>query len=113
MIDDLFFPDYVAMDKEEKERQRKEKARERRRRLNLRKRQFLKRAKEDRGCQRCGIKDVRVLDFYNRHGPGVTMRRAASLSWDQIYEGLENCFVLCGNCRRIAMWEDRHDAAIH
>lgn len=124
MIDDMLFPNYVAMDREEKERQRsererqrkergKKKAAERRRRLNVRKREFLKRAKEKRGCQRCGIKDPRVLDFYNPHGSGVTMRRAARLSWAQIEEGLENCLVLCANCRRIVLMEDRRDAALH
>jgi len=113
MMDDEFFPDYVAIDKWEKERRKRDKARDRRRRLNLRKRQYLKREKERRGCQSCGIKDERVLDFYNPYGSGVTMRGVASLSWEQIEEGLKSCFVLCANCRRIVLWEDRHSAALH
>ena len=67
------------------------------------------------GCERCGMKDIRVLDFHHKNGRGdneVTVSRLAVSSVKRILEELEKCQVLCANCHRIAHYEEATEQAL-
>lgn len=91
---------------EEQEQRRKERAAERRQRLNAGRQEFMKRAKAERGCNRCGITDTRILDFHNPDGSRLAVRRVARPSWLEMQKRLEGCVVLCANCRRVVLSEE-------
>ncbi len=57
------------------------------------------------GCQRCGVKDPRVLEFHHRDrstkiaSPNLLARQGVKHS--RLLEELAKCDVLCANCHRI------------
>ena len=58
-----------------------------------------------RGCENCGVDDIRVLDF-DHLDPSLksfSIARAinASYSWERIQEEIKKCRILCANCHRI------------
>lgn len=72
-------------------------------------RAWLNNVKVSLGCRRCGIRDVRVLDFH--HIDPLEKSFGVSASWHPSREALEEeiakCEVLCANCHRIVEAERR------
>lgn len=58
-----------------------------------------------KGCEHCGIDDIRVLDFDHLDPKlkSFSIARAIneSYSWDKILEEIKKCRILCANCHRI------------
>jgi hypothetical protein len=59
----------------------------------------------DKGCEQCGIDDIRVLDFDHLDPKlksfGIARAINASYSWEKIQEEIKKCRILCANCHRI------------
>jgi len=75
-------------------------------------RDFILEQKVGRVCERCGISDIRVLDFHHldRDGKEGSIGKAVSKNWskERIVREIAKCQVLCSNCHRILHWEERH-----
>ena len=74
-----------------------------------RKRNIVKAYKASFGCQRCGIKDPRVLDL--DHITGVKVNGISVLANNQgsylaLADEMSKCQVLCSNCHRIKTIEN-------
>lgn len=82
------------------------------RKLISEKKQFISRIKSERGCQQCGIKDSRVLDFHHRDPSEKVecLGRSVVRSYETILKEIEKCDVLCANCHRILHAEERGEA---
>lgn len=90
--------------------------------LRLRKREIIRKWKEDRGCQRCPEAHPATLDLHHvdastkhprlKRKNASTSRRTGGyfwrdLSYDDLAAELAKCVVLCANCHRILEWEAR------
>ncbi len=54
------------------------------------------------GCQICGEKDVRCLDFHHRGGSkkGHTVSSLYHTSYKKLEEEIKLCDIVCANCHR-------------
>lgn len=61
--------------------------------------------KENSGCEKCGIKDHRVLQFHHNDPSNkvIEISNALLLGWDMedIYLEMDKCSILCSNCHFI------------
>ena len=68
--------------------------------------------KRERGCVRCKISDVRVLDFHHVNGQNKSFTLGyfrRSVGFDRIEQEVKKCEVLCANCHRIFHDEKRRE----
>lgn len=59
-------------------------------------------------CNKCGIKDFRVIEFHHkdRNAKKYNISNLAyKYSWNTIMKEINKCIPLCANCHRIAEWE--------
>lgn len=66
--------------------------------------QWINEYKKDRGCNRCGIADPRVLDFHHKKGEDKLFTVGGfrrSVGFDRIKAEVEKCEIVCANCHRI------------
>jgi hypothetical protein len=63
----------------------------------------LAKEKRRRGCVKCGIRDVRVLDFHHRDPKEKKFNIGAwpHASQKRLDEEVAKCDVMCSNCHRI------------
>lgn len=66
----------------------------------------------EKGCKRCGTKDMRALEFHhrNRDEKDYTMGTYFICNKERIDQELEKCDVLCRNCHAIVHWEQNDKA---
>jgi hypothetical protein len=87
----------------------KAKARARKREQEIR--EFIRQQKAGLSCSRCGIADIRVLDFHhtNKDEKEISLARVSYQGWskERILQEKAKCGVLCANCHRILHWEDK------
>lgn len=65
------------------------------------KRWILRSYKIEKGCQVCGTKDWVVLQFHHLDPSTKSVRlgqKLQNLGWDQMFEEIDKCAVLCANC---------------
>ena len=66
-------------------------------------RQELEAIKTERGCQECGERDFRCLDFHHRDPEEKMLQLGCSyrrVGREKIMAEVEKCSVLCANCHR-------------
>lgn len=65
--------------------------------------EWLQNYKKALSCNRCKIKDHRVLDFHHKNSDEKDFNIANGLTFsiDAIKKEIEKCEVLCSNCHRI------------
>lgn len=60
---------------------------------------------KDKSCIKCGINDIRVLEFdhINPKTKSFSIARAitSTLSWENILSEMAKCQILCVNCHKI------------
>ncbi len=82
--------------------------------LRDRKRGWIDEYKGNLGCEKCGIKDFRVLDFHHRSEKDKEFSIADfyyyQFSLDKIKEEIAKCEVVCANCYRILHYENKKNA---
>jgi hypothetical protein len=75
-------------------------------------REFIQQQKVGRVCARCGISDIRVLDFHHidRSTKEGRLSQAAAQKWskERILREIAKCETLCANCHRILHWEEQY-----
>lgn len=56
-------------------------------------------------CVKCGIKDIRVLEFDHMDPSiksfGISSAITGTYSWNKILQEIEKCQILCANCHKI------------
>ncbi len=66
----------------------------------------------DKSCERCGISDLRVLDFDHIDAAskkfGISRGITACYAWEEIVEEIKKCRILCANCHRIRTAEQQN-----
>ncbi|MCU0678509.1 MAG: hypothetical protein MUF19_02920 [Candidatus Pacebacteria bacterium] len=79
--------------------------------LKLKRRSVIDERKEALGCERCGIKDARVLEFHHRDSQTKDFAIADyyyhQFGLGRLENELAKCSVLCANCHRILHYEER------
>jgi hypothetical protein len=84
-------------------------------RLKDKRRSLIDDKKAESGCQNCGIRDVRVLEFH--HTDNRTKDFAISdyyyhqFGEDRLLEEIAKCIVLCANCHRILHYQQKANLA--
>ena len=60
-------------------------------------------------CERCGFSDYRALQFHHKdpNKEGTVAVMARTHSWDNLYEEISKCEVLCANCHQIEHYNNR------
>ena len=72
--------------------------------------QWLNDYKVERGCSRCKIKDVRVLDFHHKNEQHKLFTIGGfrrSVGFERIQAEVKKCEIVCANCHRILHDEAR------
>jgi hypothetical protein len=97
-------PEYKAADKATKKRIRKER------------RDWYLEIKKSLSCERCGVKDFRVLDLHHKD-PSIKLEEVSNLahrglSKELILAEIAKCKVLCSNCHRIEHWEEKNNQSV-
>lgn len=83
---------------------------ETKRKLDKKYREFLLDYKEKRGCQKCGVKDPRVLEFHHDSGNkefSIAERGRDRYGKDRLEREMKKCSIYCANCHRIFHFENR------
>lgn len=64
---------------------------------------MFKQIKEERGCQHCGIRDWRCLDFHHRdpESKEFNLSQAKGKPIPELEAEIAKCDVVCSNCHRI------------
>lgn len=66
----------------------------------------------DKGCVKCGITDVRVLEFDHvdpaTKSFSIARGIASTLSWENILAEIAKCQLLCANCHKIKTAEQQN-----
>jgi len=79
--------------------------------LKSKRRSIIDERKAMLGCERCGIRDVRVLEFHHRDSKTKEFAIADyfyhQYGFERLERELEKCSVLCANCHRILHFEVR------
>jgi hypothetical protein len=92
--------DYKAYDKATKQRLRKERQ------------DWYIEYKKTFSCEKCGIKDFRVLDLHHLDRSlkreEVSNMPMKGLSKEVILTEIAKCKCLCANCHRIEHWEEKN-----
>lgn len=70
----------------------------------------LQQIKKKSGCQKCGCKDVRVLQFHHVDPNTKEHNIDASLTNERLENELKKCIVLCANCHIITHHEMKEKA---
>ena len=54
-------------------------------------------------CDRCGVRDYRVIDFHHLKDKdgGVSAFAHQGYSWKRVLKEIDKCIPLCSNCHRI------------
>ena len=67
---------------------------------------------EDKSCEKCGINDIRVLDFDHIAPDQKSFSIARGInngwSWEVIMQEIKKCRILCANCHRIVTAEQQN-----
>jgi 5-methylcytosine-specific restriction endonuclease McrA len=83
----------------------RERAVERSRKIKNSLRQQMLTYLSDKACVRCGISDIRVLEFdhINPATKSFSIARGitSTLGWDKILDEIAKCQILCANCHKI------------
>lgn len=81
--------------------------------LKGKRRHIIDKIKTDVGCTRCGIRDVRVLEFHHIDGSKKEFAIAdyyyRQYGEARLLQELRKCKVLCANCHRIFHFEERQN----
>lgn len=91
-------------------RRHPERAAQSRNRARFKKKTQLDEIKAERGCERCGIRDSRVLDLHHRDPAQKLLAVSQIVSrygWQAVLDEVDKCVVLCANCHRIIHYEER------
>jgi hypothetical protein len=67
--------------------------------------------KAESGCDRCGSRDPRVLEFHHRNPSAKEATVGDLIRWcrrEEIRAEIAKCDVLCANCHRIKHWEEHN-----
>ncbi|MFM2340035.1 MAG: hypothetical protein RLZZ360_671 [Candidatus Parcubacteria bacterium] len=79
--------------------------------LKSKRRSIIDERKEELGCERCGIRDVRVLEFHHRDSQtkdfAISDYYYHQFGTDRLNQEIAKCAVLCANCHRILHFEAR------
>jgi hypothetical protein len=74
-----------------------------------RRRQWLNKYKESRGCKQCGVADAAVLDFHHTDPQSKRMAINKMVTYghgkDDLQAEIEKCEILCTNCHRKSHFE--------
>jgi hypothetical protein len=66
---------------------------------------------QDKSCSRCGINDIRVLEFdhVDPSTKSFSIARAMHdiVSWDKLIAEIQKCQILCANCHKIKTAEEQ------
>ena len=80
--------------------------------LKQKRRGFIDQYKLEKGCERCGITDVRVLEFHHKDSSQKDFAIADyyyhQFGVERLYDEIRKCNVLCANCHRILHFEARN-----
>ncbi len=76
-------------------------------------RQWIDDYKAERGCEKCGNKDYRVLDFHHKISSlkkfSISDFYYYQFSMEKTKEEIAKCIVVCANCHRILHHNARMD----
>lgn len=90
----------------------RERAVERSRKIKDNLRKLMLQYLHDKSCVRCGIDDIRVLEFdhINPATKSFSIARgiASGLSWDRLTVEIAKCQILCANCHKIRAAADQN-----
>lgn len=81
--------------------------------LKTKRRSLIEERKSEIGCERCGVRDVRVLEFHHRDSNKKDFAIADyyyhQFGVERLEKEIEKCSVLCANCHRILHYEERNE----
>jgi hypothetical protein len=81
--------------------------------LKIKRRSLIDSRKSELGCEQCGLRDVRVLEFHHRDSETKEFAIADyyyhQFGIDRLEKELEKCSVLCANCHRIFHYTKRNN----
>ena len=72
--------------------------------LHKKYKQWILEKKGETGCQKCGFKDVRALEFHhtaNNKEFGIADQGYFNYGFERLEKEINKCMVLCANCHRI------------
>lgn len=74
------------------------------------KRKYLRMILEERGCQRCGITDFRVLVFHHRDPSqrDFNVATGSPTGRERLDKEIAKCDILCWNCHALTHWEAKN-----
>jgi len=79
--------------------------------LKNKRRLIIEELKRSKGCEDCGMDDIRVLEFHHRDSSlkdfAIADYYYHQFGEDRLLNELEKCDVLCANCHRIRHFEER------
>lgn len=88
----------------------RERAVERNRKLKVRLRNQMLEYLSDKACVKCGVSDVRVLEFDHIDSAaksfGIARGITNLLSWEKLHAEIVKCQILCANCHKIKTAEE-------
>ena len=85
---------------------------ERSRKIKDKLRQHMKLYLADKACVRCGIADIRLLEFDHidpsTKSFSIARGLTSTLSWDKILAEISKCQILCANCHKLKTAEEQN-----
>lgn len=89
----------------------RERAVERNRRIKNKLRKLMLEYLENRSCEKCGMSDLRVLEFDHIDPTTKSFSIAGAItstrSWGKILIEIDKCQILCANCHKIKTAEEQ------
>ena len=82
--------------------------------LKDKRRSWIAEFKKEKGCEKCGIDDPRVLDFHHTGDKEFALADYYyhQFSFEKAKEEMSKCIVLCANCHRILHYEERNSTLV-